>query len=466
MAHAPGAQCWSWGGEVRSAGLLAQQRLRRGVDPAPDVPASGKTGELGEFGILSRIGLQKDIIQSTPRTPEDMGPVREKHRQRTGPGEITKHWGLKDTPFPGPGKGYGVKTYQGESVAENFKAGQVLGMAEYLLSRGEAVYHSSKREPLGKGWVRGHKLPPHTQDPAFEGFGRRTQFAGNSKESMYPRDTEPESEVAHAQYCKTHGSFEAGEQLKRNYRWPKGVGGNPNFRFGITDEVDSSRGNGAKRALTMDSGLEPHAVEATVIGKYMHQIKRNVTHDHLGVGRVSMQGPLPVPPDHAFGVRTDKHGPDVGSLIRGNYSPEEQQPDADLGTCLMPGRRNYHSDEPFGLPSVRTDLLHRVPRPEHRPVVNSTNFGDDPDSVDLIYPPKFHHMGLSDEDFSQRREPAELQSLLAGAGYNLDPGHFNSVFQEAVGFYGDNEPAASVEAMLVAYFNVTGPAPLQGRHHP
>jgi len=437
------------------------------VDPAPSVRPGGRPGELGELGILSRIGLQPDIILPTPRTPEDLGDTRRKHRQRTGPGEASRHWVQRDDGVPAALDGYGVKSYKGEDVAQNFKAGQVVGVAEYMLSRGEAVYATTSREPLGKGWVRGHMLPTETQTPEFRGFGCSTKrSAYNAKESIFPRGVEPETEEARARYCKTHGSYEPGQVSKRDYEWPKAMTENKHFRFGIVDDADiSNRGAGAKRALTMDGGAAPNTIADTVIGSAMLQQKRYAANDHLGTSRASMQGRLPVPKDQVFGLATEKDGQDAGGLIRGNYSTEEQMPDADLGTCLMPGRRNYHSAVPFGLPSVRSDLSHRVVPSEKRSLTNATNFGDDPGAIDLIFPGKFHHLGLGEEDFFMRRSETELRGVLEGSGWGLSDEDFKDVFQEAVALHGDGQQVASVEALMAAYFTVAGmPANRRGHH--
>lgn len=42
----------------------------------------------------------------------------------------------------------------------------------WKLERSEDVYASAQREPLGRGWVRGHKLPPGMGDSVA--FGMRT----------------------------------------------------------------------------------------------------------------------------------------------------------------------------------------------------------------------------------------------------------------------------------------------------
>merc|ERR1711972_606681 len=95
--------------------------------------------------------------------------------------------------------------------AENFRSGQQFGVAEYRNSRGEAIYHSTTREPLGKPYVRGHMLPPETYGPNFPGFGKAEQRGRSAKETIFPRETQPEVERTKELYKRTHGSFGAGE---------------------------------------------------------------------------------------------------------------------------------------------------------------------------------------------------------------------------------------------------------------
>ncbi|CAE7298652.1 GST3, partial [Symbiodinium necroappetens] len=82
------------------------------------------------------------------------------------------HWGLKNSKIPDAGEGYGKKTNKDpdligydEDVAQNFKSGQLFGVAEYINARGEDVYHSTKREPLAKAFQRGHVFPDEVHDP-------------------------------------------------------------------------------------------------------------------------------------------------------------------------------------------------------------------------------------------------------------------------------------------------------------
>jgi len=444
------------GTALKTAGLNLTG-IKKGADPAPSVRSAGRTGELGEHGWMLRRGIQHDVILPTPQTPEDRGSCRERHRQRTGPSEIAKHWALTQDQVPEPGEGYGVKTYFGENVAENFKAHQVVGVAEYLKTRGEAVYHSSMREPLGKSHVRGHELPAEVSHPRFRGFGVQKRSTGPAKEAMYPREREPEPPEVRALYNKSHGSHLAGEMATRDYKWPGTVSDDPHFRFGVVDSVDvASRGMGVKAAMNPQAAREPHSVPGVNIGSETLEHKRRVTNDHLGRSRNLMTGRQPVPSDHSYGIKTNKNAYDVGDCLRGWYSAPEQEPDADLGRCTQPGRRNFHTERRFGIPTIRTDLLQHALHADKRAVTNATNFGDDPKAGHLVVPGKFQHIGVADEDFTQRRGKQELHEILQGAGYLLDETAFEAVFDRATQLHGDGGTTASMEAVMVAYFQVLG----------
>lgn len=441
---------------MKTAGLNLTG-IKKGADPAPSVRSAGRPGEMGEQAWMLRRGIQHDVILPTPRTPEGRGSTRERHKQRTGPSEIARHWALKEDPIPDSGEGYGVKTYYGENVADNFKAHQVVGVAEYLKTRGEAVYHSSTREPLGKSFVRGHELPADTSHPRFCGFGARKRCTGPAKDAIHPRGTQPESLEVRALYNKSHGSHLPGEMAVRDYHWPEAISDDPHFRFGVVDSVDvASRGMGVKAAMNPAAAREPHSVPGVNIGSETLEHKRRVGNDHLGRSRNLMTGRQPVPPDHSYGVRSDKNGYDVGDCLRGWCSDREQEPDADLGRCTQPGRRNFNTQRRFGIPTIRTDLLHHALHADKRAVTNATNFGDDPNAGHLVAPGKFQHIGIADEDFTERHGQQELHKILQGAGYSLDEEAFEAVFRRAVELHGDGGTTASAEAVMVAYFQVLG----------
>lgn len=436
---------------LKLAGLgLALGSLSARADPAPGVRPAGKAGELGAIGGPSaRRGLQDDIIVPTPRTPEGLGDVQRRHRLKGNPGEACLHWALQNAQVPPPGEGYGIKSCKVEDVAQNFRAGLQLGVAEYLTSRGEAIYQSTTREPLGRAWVRGHPLPPRTREPGFAGFGCAVVPGGCAKETIFPRGVQPEGPEAVARYKLTHGSYAPGEMTDRAYEWPKAIRENPHFRFGVEDGVDTAgRGVGAKTALTMDCVDESLGVPRTRLVRGLVAQFQKVASDHLGTARSLLQGDVGLPKDHTYGIKSGGHEIGVGGLIRGFYTDSEQLPDTDLGRSVQPGRRNFVTKASLGVPSIRLDKP--APPPLRRSVANSTNYGDDPNALGLIFPGKFQFQGVEDTDFQARRSSEELRSILDGAGYRLGSENFQAVFEWAVQLHGDGVECASVEAIMVA----------------
>ncbi|KAK9823062.1 hypothetical protein WJX81_005585 [Elliptochloris bilobata] len=99
----------------------------------------------------------------------------------------------------------------------------------------ERIYASTRREPLGRSWVRGHELPP-------EGctFGRPPTDAGErAVQAIFPtgrpwQSSQDPSHPQHALYIRSHGSHGPGEQRRRGYNWA-GAGLDPTEHvFGLS----------------------------------------------------------------------------------------------------------------------------------------------------------------------------------------------------------------------------------------
>jgi len=414
---------------------------------APSVRPSGKAGDLAEAGgPWARRGLQPDIIVATPRTPEHLNEVQRRHRQKGNPGERALHYGLKNVKVPPAGEGYGVKPAKGDDVAQTFLAGQKLGVAEYLSNKKESIYMTNIREPLGRPWCRGHKLPDHVLRPEFKGYGNASLLSAfGTKELVFPRNVDPDSEEMKEQYKKTHQSYGPGESVNRRYLWPQVIVENPHHAFGVPENVErGGGGTGAKTALTMDCGDEPLSAGKTPIVSAVQANYDQASKDQLATSRCSTRCVPPVHPGFFYGVKSAADECNAGQLVRGNYTVDEQQPDADLGRSIVPGRRNFVTKAPLGIPTVRTDI--KAPPLERRSVSNSTNWGDDPDALGVIFPGKYQWKGVNEADFKALRSRAELRSILEGAGYQLTDDEFEEiVFNAAAG-----QSNASVEATMEA----------------
>ena len=411
------------------------------TDPAPGILPAGKAGEMA--GARGHI-----VVVPSPRSPESMTAAQRRHRQKGEPGEMGLHWGLKSLSIPHPGPGYGMKTNKDEDVAQNFRSGQQFGVAEYINARAEDVYHSTKREPLAKSYVRGHALPQKVRASDFPGFGRALDPSEDAKKVMFPRGQVSESAEAKALYKRTHGSTDPGEGLDRKYEWPNYVK-NPIFRFGHSDKTVAS-GAGAKSALSMDCGEEPLSVPSTLIVKDALANFQEVTSDQLGTSRnlMQLQSQRGLSSNHAFGKPTSSDPISAGSLIKGAYSLLEQMPDSDLGKCLVKGRRNFETDSGLGIPSVRYDKV--APPPERRSVANSVNYGDDLNAASLITPTRFQALGLMPRDFTERRSQKDLEKLMRGAGFCASSEELSKIVQAAIRKHGDGDERASLESTMLA----------------
>lgn len=69
-----------------------------------------------------------------------------------------------------------------DTLEKVFKTYPESDMMRWTLDRSEDVYHSSKREPLGKSWNRGHSIPSHMGKDIP--FGQRINAKENSAVSL------------------------------------------------------------------------------------------------------------------------------------------------------------------------------------------------------------------------------------------------------------------------------------------
>merc|ERR1719408_613909 len=168
-------------------------RARRGMDTCPQVRGAGKN--CNDFSQNAAQALQPGV----PAEKKDKVPKLRLYSLST---DIA----------------CGMPTVKvgGDSVADTLKAGEVVGIEEYLQNRGEKIYQSTTREPLGRSYMRGHKLPGETKAKSFGGFGKKFGNIEDVKEIIFPplQEVDPEeAERGRMYYVKTHGSYAPGETL-------------------------------------------------------------------------------------------------------------------------------------------------------------------------------------------------------------------------------------------------------------
>jgi hypothetical protein len=167
-------------------------------------------------------------------------------------------------------------------------------------------------------------------------------------------------------------------------------------------------------------------------------------------------GQHPVPGDHCYGMPS-KRFDDWGAreCMMGNYTPDEQQPDPDLGRSLRRGcapEEVLVSDRSFGVPNVRSDI-----RPPRMPsVADAKNYGNEPGAKALLYPQPFATRGVYEEDFLVGRPKPELRDITVSSGLADSEAHFEELYSAAQQAYGASEDdQLSVEAIRQALYATT-----------
>jgi hypothetical protein len=113
----------------------------------------------------------------------------------------------------------------------------------------ESSYRSSKREPLGKSYIRGYTMPDRMKADSFR-FGRPSDETASAKPLLYPQVTEDEEEHLD-NYIKSHASYPPGVQTRRNYNWKFDV---KSHAFGVgVGSQNALNGNSKGVAETMAS---------------------------------------------------------------------------------------------------------------------------------------------------------------------------------------------------------------------
>lgn len=318
------------------------------------------------------------------------------------PGQRVLHYGLADDfKDKDPNVQFGSAVIKSDHVEDVWGTpGIGSEYAESKYTQKEAVYHSAKREPLGKSFSRGQVMPSKFSEPEFR-FGKPSERGASAKPLLYPKVQE--DPAAHkAQYVKSHNAYDPGEQKRRDYKWQI----DPlEYRFGQgMGSQTAMNGASAGVAMALTTLDHPH-----VASKQVESFK--ALGDKLGRGRNLGHGDLSHHPERYGKASSMVSGLDVTdarACLEGDYAWEDQQPDLDLGVSLTPGFRNVTSEaRAFGTPSVRSD----IPKPSVLSVADNQNYGDDVSAQFLLYPQQFSAMGVDDFEFLKPRGKTELVEI-------------------------------------------------------
>ena len=385
----------------------------RFVDRNPGLRPAGMVTAVPEEGT------QQCLQPPLPRTqtPQDIQRYRKSFTD--GPGVKQVHYGLVGAPLPPPSHIYGKKTYESDHVNEVIRQQNLQGFSEFANDIKEQKYASSQREPLGQTISRDYAYPAAVTQTDFK-FGVPTKFSEPAKEVLFPAQGSLEnSEKTEQMYFKSHGSTQAGQQLRRGYNWPVDPS---EHRFGLKDKGPVGG---------VEEALKPELAEGTTLVQKTVEDYRSTTKDQLGRPRNLGSGGPPVPADYAFGAKAGTLEWGAGKCITGQPSPATLVPDKDLGRSTRFGFRNTpkpgDEDRVFGVPSIRAD----VGKKTLKSVADHQNYGDEVQAVEILFPDHWLRYGLEKEEFLRPRSKPDIKELVRGAGINIGAGQFEAVYTRA-----------------------------------
>ena len=374
--------------------------------------AALKTGQETTSGCLH--------LDERPSTPEKVQKWR--RSKYAEPGQRVIHPGLQDdyqgrsTSVDRTGYRFGKIKVESDHVEDIWsQPGAESDYAAAKNSQRESVYQSAKREPLGKSYIRGHKLP-------VDIFGKSADGGTTDAAKMliYAKET-PETTSGKELYVKSHGSYDPGEQKTRNYDWKGKDLMTHRFGVGVGSHV-AFNGMAPGAAAALSDTKVACAVTSTRVQNFKRLQDKLGKPRHLGHARQ-------VSKSHVFGNKSVRGEGDwdARQCIQGNYPPEDF--DSDLGTTHTPGFRNCNSDRTFGVPTIRSD----IPKYSKRSVADTQNYGDDANAQVLLHPSLLTSMGLDENELDSQRSKDDILDIFTKAKPHLSKANidFDECFQRA-----------------------------------
>ena len=109
-------------------------------------------------------------------------------------------------------------------------------------------------------------------------------------------------------------------------------------------------------------------------------------------------------------------------------------------------RRPEDEHRSFGVPTIRTDVPFKV----WRSVADYTNYGDEPEAVDIMYPATPIELGISEQDFQKMRSREEIRTLFEKIGHSFKAGKFNTLYNRAKEISGSSNDLTNVRSFLTS----------------
>ena len=310
----------------------------------------------------------------------------------------------------------------------------------------EATYLSATRLPLGKGYVHGGRVdnaPAATLAPGFRYGNPGASLTESAKDFIQGQGCpDPAAEAAAERiYEKSHRAFKPGVQRRGGVDW-QAAGVDPQGKvFGMP--AASLERNAVEKCLNPTAqGCPPAAALTAIIPKRTDDFRASEGY-RLGAVRGRAGADFTAhPPKYGRPAQRSEAGEwGVGDCIRGDYTLEQQMPDADLGRSLTPGYRNVGMADParrFGLPAVRIDIA-----PRALSMASSMDFGDGTSAGKLLAPSVYSELGVGEEDFLAPMPPGRLRALFQRIGTAMSDREFAAVYNQAA-LLGKHTPEGKV----------------------
>jgi len=406
-------------------------------DPYPNYRPAGAQTKFVNEGADQCV---KPEPSDRPATPEHIKKYRKSFKNAAG--QTITHYGKVDDTLPEPTFTYGLGTAGSDHVPQVLTDKQLEGVKGYMRDLREEKYAKNIKEPLGKTVDRNYNWPQQTQQGNFQ-FGVPTRGSESAKDVMYNAVGISETQQTKDLYIKSHGMHEAGQQKNRDYSWPF----NPKDQvFGKTDKNVVDEGRYCLQPETVDENFP----KTQIIKKNVEDF-RDYNRDHLGKTKNLAQTNSHVTSDHVYGYKPKEQDPwNAAKCITGESTFKDVQAEDSLGRATRFGYKNEvkPGDESrvFGLPTIRTD----VQKPALRSVADPYNYGDESDSVGLLFPQRFAEMGIGKDDFEALRPKEQIRKMFANIGFAYKPGKFEGVFMRAQEICGSHSDDVSVRAFIQA----------------
>eukprot|EP00941_MAST-03F_sp_MAST-3F-sp1_P002689 g2689.t1 len=478
------------------------ERLKEAEQLARKMPRAGlstrKNGKETKF-VLTNSASEALQWREQPATPERLAKFRKSGNKPLGRRRYLDS--AAQPPAPPPQEQKKPKKETAETTLGLLKGsgcwpGNVpdasLSTAERtILNAKESSYlkclDSRRRYPVGKALQRNPDLNIDPQQIHGKKSGAYdSENLSVTKNVLFPNDTDQKwamRPVIHSNSEKKsrHGKIPVGIQRRRGYQFPDGVNGYQNLTFGETTESMRKKGSRKIGELKEDSpnkeprpegvagclqtyGIGPIDEHTFVVTK--SQIEKWERGNRLG--KVRVQGSTDFGRqknnDRIAGIRTTKglnseniipdglYRNDTASaatVMRGNYSPMDQQPDVNLGRSTRQGYRNIplpgDDNRVFGLPSHGG----RKVRPAHLAP------GDlvDVKTSDILHPGLSEPYGVKNvvkQDLERGRNIDEIRDVFEKIGYKFRDCEFADLVKRAIELeekHGGEEGKVSIMAI-------------------